>query len=365
MKEIMMTSGSGFEGYEVTEYLGIVNGQTVIGSNFFKGIAAGVTEMSDVESEKLTFKLEQVNETAMERLKSNALAKKADAIIGVGFSYSQFANNAVGAVAHGTAVKLSRKVREEHGISNELFVSNYYNSVVPRPVKVILSGNREGINISTWYYNYNNVDIKAIRVDIELTNQFNEKLIMKNIDFVFQKGNLNLIKSNKIECKLQHKDVPMIKKVNVYVSKYVTSDGICVVEDNPIEIEMSSQRLSALKGKRGIDAVKKYKTDGMIWHCNCGYVNEAGSEECIICSRKQEDIREKTKFNPERMIARMKSKEKVTEIKDILMEYIKEIDSKLRMVLLEIMESGIQYEKTNKNMKDSVIEKVEKVFEQQ
>ena len=45
------------------------------------------------------------------------------------------------------------------------------------------------------------------------------------------------------------------------------------------------------------------------------------------------------------------------------MEYIKEIDTEYRMELLEIMESGLQYEKTRGNMKDTVIEKVEKVFE--
>ena len=60
----------------------------------------------------------------------------------------------------------------------------------------------------------------------------------------------------------------------------------------------------------------------------------------------------------------MKEKEYVIEIKDVLMEYIKDIDAKYRLKLLEIMESGLQYEKTRGNMKESVIEKVEKVFEE-
>ena len=63
------------------------------------------------------------------------------------------------------------------------------------------------------------------------------------------------------------------------------------------------------------------------------------------------------------MISRMQSKEYVIEIKDVLMDYIKQIDNEFRIELLEIMESGIQYEKTRGNMKDTVIEKVEKVFE--
>jgi hypothetical protein len=70
-----------------------------------------------------------------------------------------------------------------------------------------------------------------------------------------------------------------------------------------------------------------------------------------------------SKFNPDEMLAKMQTKEYVIELKDVLMEYIKDIDSEYRMELLEIMESGLQYEKTRGNMKDTVIEKVEKVFE--
>ncbi len=68
-------------------------------------------------------------------------------------------------------------------------------------------------------------------------------------------------------------------------------------------------------------------------------------------------------FNYEPMIDEMRQKkEYVMEIKDVLMKYIKDIDSGIRMQLLEIMESGIQYEKTRGNMKETVIEKVENLF---
>ena len=68
MAEIMLTSGQSFEGYEIVEYLGFLNVQSVLSSNFFKGLATGVSEMSDSESEKLTSKLEQVNETSLKKL---------------------------------------------------------------------------------------------------------------------------------------------------------------------------------------------------------------------------------------------------------------------------------------------------------
>ena len=363
MGNIMLTSGFEFEGYEITKYLGFVNTQTALGSNFFKGLATGVTEMSDAESETLTSKLEQANDLALEKLQKLAKQKGADAVIGLSLNYTQFANNSVGTIASGTAVKLKKKVVEDNSVSKELYVSNYYNRLVPRPVRIKLSGNGKDVKISTSFYNYNMDDIKAIRADVELTNLYEEKLLLKNLDFVFEKGNISLIESNPIDCKLPAKDILLIKDSKVTISKYVTSRGVFACNDLPINVTMPLHRLVALKEKRGIDAVEKYRTDGMIWTCNCGYVNEAGSEECMICSRKQEEMKSTSKFNPDDMIAKMQTKEYVIEIKDVLMEYIKDIDSEYRMELLEIMESGLQYEKTRGNMKDTVIEKVEKVFE--
>lgn len=78
--------------------------------------------------------------------------------------------------------------------------------------------------------------------------------------------------------------------------------------------------------------------------------------------QKQDEMKNTVSFNYEPMIEEMRQKEYVMEIKDVLMKHIKDIDSGLRMQLLEIMESGLQYEKTRGNMKDTVIEKVENLF---
>ena len=47
-------------------------------------------------------------------------------------------------------------------------------------------------------------------------------------------------------------------------------------------------------------------------------------------------------FNYEPMLEEMKTKEYVIEIKDVLMKYIKDIESGLRMQLLQIMESSVE-----------------------
>ena len=138
-----------------------------------------------------------------------------------------------------------------------------------------------------------------------------------------------------------------------------------IIDVDPIDITLSKRNLEGLKEKRGKDAVERYKSDGTTWICNCGYINAAGDEECAICGRKESDLAVNIGFNYEEMTDRMKGQPNVDAMKDILMEYIKKgaIDAKYRMELLEIMESGRQYEKTRGDMTATVLDKVLKVFE--
>ncbi|MCM1158447.1 MAG: heavy metal-binding domain-containing protein [Bacteroidales bacterium] len=365
MGEIMLTTGSGFEGYDVVEYLGFVNGQIALSSNFFKDLSSNLAELSTQESTAFTNKLENASENAILNLTQVARTKGANAVIGVELNYTGFSNNAVGTVASGTAVIIRKKEAIHKVVTSRIYVSNYYNMLMPRPVEVTLAGEDNVVKIAPLFYNYNQDEIKAVRCDIELTNYYEEKLLLQGIDFVFEKNNITKLQADFVECKLPMKDIPLIKDVKVYVKKYVTAKGVFAPDTDPIDIEMSKRSLDGLKDKRGKDAVERYKSDGTTWICNCGYINAAGDEECAICGRKEEDLKVNVGFNYEEMCNRMKGLPNVSAMKDILMEYIKRgaIDAKYRMELLEIMESGLQYEKTRGDMTDTVLEKVLKVFE--
>ena len=357
---MLVTTTDGFEGYMVTEYLGFVSSQAILGSNFISGIAANVTDVA----RKDTAKLEQCREDAENQLIKAAKAKGANAIIGMSMTYAPFEAGSFGIIVSGTAVKIIPHVTVTDEVHKELYVSNYYMRLVPRPVKVVLDGNSNIINMKIVCYNYNHEDIQSIRTDVEFTNLYDERLVIKNVDFVFPKNNnLSVIESDYNLTKMAPNDLQLLKDVKVTLSKYATSHEIFAVNDVPKNVTLSAKRLEHLKEKRGIDAVEKFSTDGMIWTCNCGQINEVGNEECEVCGRLQAEISAKSKFNYEEMIDRMREKENVIEIKDVLMGYIKQIDASVRLQLLEIMESGLQYEKTRGNMKETVIEKVEKAFE--
>jgi uncharacterized protein YbjQ (UPF0145 family) len=363
--DVKLTSGNGFEGYDIVEYLGFINGQIALSSNFFKDLSSNIAEWSAQENSVITSKLENASENAIENLIKIAEKRGANAIIGVGLNYTGFSNNAIGTVASGTAVKIKKKEDLHKVITSKNYVSNYYNLLMPRPVEVTIVGEDNVVKMAPLFYNYNQNEVKAVRCDIELTNYYDEKLLLQGMDFVFEKNNITKLQAEFVECKLPVKAIPLIKDVKVYVKKYVTAKGVFVPDAEPIDVSLSKHGLEGLKEKRGKDAVERYKSDGTTWLCNCGYINMAGDEECAICGRKEEEMRNNVGFNYEEMYNRMKGLPNVSAMKDVLMEYIKQgaIDAKYRMELLETMESGLQYEKTRGDMTGTVLEKVMKVFE--
>jgi len=362
-ENIMMTTSNGFEGYEIEEYLGLVSGESILGGNFIKGIAASVTNASEQEMSKV----EKAKEDAVGKLLAKAKKRHANAVIGISSAYTTLEGGSFAAIVTGTAVRIKEVEKPAEKLARDLVVMNYYARLVPRPVKVELSEVDGEIMMRVLFFNYNKDDILAVRANVEFTNLYDERLVVKDVDFVFRKGNVTQIESEAVPAQISGNDLLLLKEARVIINKYATPRGIYACNDTPINVSMSAKRLESLKAKKGLDAVEKYQTDGMIWTCHCGHVNEAGTDECIVCGRKHDDIKITTTFNYEEMIDRMKEKEYVIEIKDVLMDYITQgqIDVKYRLQLLEIMESGLQYEKTRGNMKDTVIEKVEKVFEEE
>ncbi len=365
MANIMLTSGDCFEGYEITEYLGFISGQIAMSSNFIKDVSSSIAEWSAQDSTAFTNKLENASETALQNLIKVAEKSGANAIVGVELSSTGLSSSTVGTVASGTAVIIRKKEAIHKVVTSKIYVSNYYNMIMPRPVEVTLAGEDNIVKISPIFYNYNQDEIKAVRCDIELTNFYEERLLLQGIDFVFERKNVTKLVADFVECKLPMKDIPLIKDAKVFVKKYVTSKGVFAPDSDPIDVSLSEKQFENLKNKRGIDAVERYKSDGSTWLCNCGYINAGGDEECAICGRKEEVLKTNVGFNYEAMCDQMKGLPNVSAMKDVLMDYIKQgqIDAKYRMELLEIMESGLQYEKTRGDMTETVLEKIYKVFE--
>lgn len=367
MEKVKLTTGSGFEGYEIVKYLGIVSGQSTLSSNFFKDMSTNFTEWSTQESAKFTEMLESSSDSAVERLVKAAERKEANAVIGLRQNYMALASNTIGTVATGTAVQIQQKEMIHRNISATAFVSNYYNLQMPRPIEIVMIGKDNVVNISPIFYNYGRELVKTIRCDITFTNYYDEKLMLQGVDFIFGKEIETRLQAEFVECKLPMKDIPMIKDVKIFVRKYVTDKGIYAPSTESVDISLSQNMLTRFRKKFGEDLVERYKSHGSTWTCPCGQVNDtdAADTPCPVCGRKESDLRVDIGFDYEGMCERMKDLPNVTAMKDLVMTYIRDgsLDTKYRMPLLQELESGLQFEKTRGDVRESVIERIIMVFE--
>ena len=105
----MIVSTAGYvPGYEMTEILGIVMGNTVRAKHIGRDIAASLKTLVGGEIAGYTEMLTEARNIAYERMIKNAEELGADAIIGMRFSTSSVMQGAAEMLAYGTAVKLKK-----------------------------------------------------------------------------------------------------------------------------------------------------------------------------------------------------------------------------------------------------------------
>lgn len=107
-RTFMTTTGYNFEGYRITEYLGIRSGEIVLGTGLFSEMLASVTDIFGEQSNVMTSKLTTAKQYALNRLIENCVAVGANAVIGVDLDMMTLAQNQMVVCANGTAVKIEK-----------------------------------------------------------------------------------------------------------------------------------------------------------------------------------------------------------------------------------------------------------------
>jgi uncharacterized protein YbjQ (UPF0145 family) len=105
---MLMTTTTSIEGRKVTEYLGIVTGEVIVGANIFKDLFASVRDIVGGRSGSYESTLRDARKTALEEASDEARALGADAVIGVDLDYEVLGQGGsmLMVSASGTAVKL-------------------------------------------------------------------------------------------------------------------------------------------------------------------------------------------------------------------------------------------------------------------
>ena len=105
---MIITTTPNIEGRQITQYMGVVTSQTIIGANFFKDIFAGLRDFFGGRSGTYERVLEEAKQYAMNELIQKAQAIGANAVVGVDLDYETVgANGSMLMVSiSGTAVRL-------------------------------------------------------------------------------------------------------------------------------------------------------------------------------------------------------------------------------------------------------------------
>lgn len=104
--EMIITTSSRVPGREVIEVLGIVRGNTIRARHLGRDLLAGLKGIVGGEISEYTKLMGESREQAIDRMKEEAVALDADAIVDVRIATSMIMQQAAEILVYGTAVKL-------------------------------------------------------------------------------------------------------------------------------------------------------------------------------------------------------------------------------------------------------------------
>ena len=107
---MIITTTAVLSGKEVTDYLGLVSGEAILGANIFRDFFAGIRDIVGGRSGAYEASLREAKEIALREMEEAAQRLGANAVIGVDLDYENItAGNSGGMLmvsASGTAVKV-------------------------------------------------------------------------------------------------------------------------------------------------------------------------------------------------------------------------------------------------------------------
>jgi uncharacterized protein YbjQ (UPF0145 family) len=107
---MIVTTTPGVEGRKITDYLGLVTGEAIVGANIFRDLFASIRDIVGGRSGAYEKELGQARQIALQEMEEHAQRLGADAVVGVDLDYEVLGQNngMLMVTVSGTAVKLGR-----------------------------------------------------------------------------------------------------------------------------------------------------------------------------------------------------------------------------------------------------------------
>jgi uncharacterized protein YbjQ (UPF0145 family) len=106
---MILSTTPSIDGKKITEYVGIVAGETIVGANVFRDFAASLRDFFGGRSATYEKVFSDARTTALNEMAARAKELKADAIVGIDLDYEVLGkgNGMLMVTASGTAVKFA------------------------------------------------------------------------------------------------------------------------------------------------------------------------------------------------------------------------------------------------------------------
>ena len=104
---MLLTTTPNIQGREITQYFGIVSGETIIGANLFKDFFAGIRDIVGGRASSYESVLREAKESALQEKSDQAARMGANAVIGIDLDFETVGANGsmLMVTAAGTAVR--------------------------------------------------------------------------------------------------------------------------------------------------------------------------------------------------------------------------------------------------------------------
>jgi len=102
------TTTPSIEGRHITQYLGIVTGEAIVGANIFRDVFAGIRDIVGGRSGSYEKVLASARQSALQEMEDAATQRGGNAVVGVDLDYEVLGsgNGMLMVTASGTAVQL-------------------------------------------------------------------------------------------------------------------------------------------------------------------------------------------------------------------------------------------------------------------
>jgi uncharacterized protein YbjQ (UPF0145 family) len=107
-RKLLVTTGNTFDGYQVSEYLGVVRGIVVRATGIARGFMGAFASIAGGNVRAFEEVCEEARAEAYRRMIDHAADKGADAILAMRYDATEFNQGVTEVLAYGTAVRLSQ-----------------------------------------------------------------------------------------------------------------------------------------------------------------------------------------------------------------------------------------------------------------